>query len=155
MVSVFGYIQWDNRLRSDRRSRTAKEFTFCITVTDFATENKVTEHASIGTIQIPPNKDFVVEVSDDERRFQPFQFTASLPARGVFNGMGWTTRRPPLASVPLFSSPVRTAPGGMAIIRAELWDTSIDARPPGLCWKLHDGKRRIGAVSQMSRDASR
>ena len=72
----------------------------------------------------PPNKDFVIEVNDEQRRFQPFQFTASLPAEGIFK---WdaspVTER---TTIPLFSSPAQTVPSGMAVLRADLWDTSID-----------------------------
>jgi len=69
-------------------------------------------------------RSFVVAVTDTERRFQPFQFAADLPARGIFN---WTS---PLGnslpagvpSIPLYSSPVRNVPPGMAVLRAELLD---------------------------------
>jgi hypothetical protein len=73
----------------------------------------------------PPNKDFVIEVTDEQRRFQPFQFTASLPAEGIFK---WLDS--PLSertTIPLFSAPTRSVVSGMAAIRADLWDTSIDA----------------------------
>jgi len=76
----------------------------------------------------PPNKDFVIEVADEQRRFQPFQFTASLPAEGIFK---WDVAldSPPNArtTVPLFSAPTRSVASGMAAIRADLWDTSLDA----------------------------
>jgi hypothetical protein len=75
----------------------------------------------------PPKKDFVIEVSDTQRRFQSFQFIASVPTEGIYK---WDV---PLASpladrttIPLFSSPVRTVPSGMAVLRADLWDTSIN-----------------------------
>ena len=74
---------------------------------------------------IPPNKDFVIEVTDLQRRFQPFQFTASLPAEGIFK---WLDS--PLSTqttVPLFPAPTQSVASGMAVIRADLWDTSIDA----------------------------
>lgn len=105
---------------------------------------------------IPPNKDFIIEVSDDERRFQPVQFTASLPARGVFQWDGPDDSPPvPLSSVPLFSSPVRTSPGGMAIIRAELWDTSIDGPASWAVLEAYDGARRIaqGIADELGRIA--
>src|SRR5215213_7602441 len=77
---------------------------------------------------VPPNKDFVIEVTDVERRFQPFQFTASLPVEGIFK---WDVALDsPLSArttVPLFSAPARNVASGMAAIRADLWDTSIDA----------------------------
>lgn len=77
--------------------------------------------------QNPPSKEFVIEVSDEQRRFQPFQFNASLPVEGIFK---WDeSLASPLSersTVPLFSSTVRSVPSGMAVIRADLWDTSID-----------------------------
>jgi len=77
---------------------------------------------------VPPNKDFVIEVTDEQRRFQPFQFTASIPAEGIFK---WdASLDSPLAertTVPLFSAPTRNVASGMAAIRADLWDTSLDA----------------------------
>jgi hypothetical protein len=76
----------------------------------------------------PPNKDFVIEVTDEQRRFQPFQFTASLPVEGIFKWDG--SLESPLSTrttVPLFSATTRSVVSGMAVIRAELWDTSLDA----------------------------
>jgi hypothetical protein len=77
----------------------------------------------------PPQKTFVVEVFDEERRFQPFRFTTGLPARGVLNWAQPFGASPVSAggSIPLYSSPVRHVPAGMAAIRADLWDTSLDA----------------------------
>lgn len=77
----------------------------------------------------PPTRSFVVEVNDKERRFQSFQFTASLPEQGIYK---WTDDVPssPLAaceSIPLYSSPVRSVPAGMAVLRADLWDESRNA----------------------------
>jgi hypothetical protein len=76
----------------------------------------------------PPTKTFVVEVNDNQRRFQPFQFAASLPAKGIYK---WTDApSSPLVaseSIPLYSSPVRSVPAGMAVVRADLWDESRDA----------------------------
>jgi SAM-dependent methyltransferase len=74
---------------------------------------------------VPPNKDFVIEVTDLLRRFQPFQFTASIPAEGIFK---WLDS--PLSTqttVPLFPAPTLSVASGMAVIRADLWDTSLDA----------------------------
>ena len=73
----------------------------------------------------PPNKDFVIEVTDLQRRFQPFQFTASLPFEGIFKWLDspLSTR----TTVPLFPAPTQSVASGMAVIRADLWDTSIDA----------------------------
>lgn len=77
---------------------------------------------------LPPARNFVIEVNDNERRFQPFQFTASLPAEGVYQ---WTdplfsSPLSPAKSIPLYSSPVRAVPAGMAVVRADLWDGSND-----------------------------
>ena len=75
----------------------------------------------------PPNKDFVIEVTDVWRRFLPFQFTASLPAEGIFK---WdASLDSPLSertTVPLFPAPTQSVVSGMAVLRADLWDTSID-----------------------------
>lgn len=74
---------------------------------------------------VPPNKDFVIEVTDLQGRFQPFQFTASIPVEGIFK---WDDS--PLSertTVPLFPAPTQSVASGMAVIRADLWDTSIDA----------------------------
>lgn len=74
----------------------------------------------------PPKTSFVVTVTDAERRFQPFQFAADLPARGFLSWMSPLGASPPGAvlSIPLFSSPVRSVPGGMAVLRADLWDAA-------------------------------
>jgi hypothetical protein len=73
-------------------------------------------------------KNFVIEVNDIERRFQPFQFTASLPVRGVYKWVGPVFSSPPtpVESIPLYSSPVRSVPAGMAVVRADLWDAASD-----------------------------
>jgi len=77
---------------------------------------------------VPPNKDFVIEVTDAQQRFQPFLFTASLPNEGILK---WDVALDsPLSTrttVPLFSAPARNIVSGMAVIRADLWDTTIDA----------------------------
>lgn len=77
----------------------------------------------------PPTKDFVIEVNDQQRRFQPFQFTASLPAQGVYKWVSPVVDSPPnpSESVPLFSAPARSVPSGMAAVRADLWDATNDA----------------------------
>jgi hypothetical protein len=76
----------------------------------------------------PPNKDFVIEITDEQRRFQPFQFTASIPVEGIFKWDGSLDSPPSTrTTVPLFSAPTRSVASGMAAIRADLWDTSLDA----------------------------
>lgn len=81
-------------------------------------------------------RNFVIEVNDNERRFQPFQFTASLPVKGVYKWIGPQFDSPlssplslpptPGESIPLYSSPVRNVPAGMAVVRADLWDAASD-----------------------------
>lgn len=70
---------------------------------------------------LPTSRPFVIEVIDRSWRFQPFSFTAGLPARGLFT---WVCGSPlsGAAMVPLYSSPTRPVPGGMAVLRADLWD---------------------------------
>src|SRR5215213_3715076 len=73
---------------------------------------------------LPPKKDFVIEVRDDQGRFLPFQFVAALPNRGVYEWHDPVIGSPPLLtkSIPLYSSPARPVPAGMAMVRADLWD---------------------------------
>lgn len=77
-------------------------------------------------------RNFVIEVNDNQRRFQPFQFTASLPVKGVYKWIGPLVGSPlssppaPSESIPLYSSPVRSVPAGMAVVRADLWDAAGD-----------------------------
>jgi len=75
-----------------------------------------------------PKKDFVIEVNDEQRRFQPFHFTEALPIRGIYKWTSPVPTSPPssLNSIPLYSSPTRSAAGGMAVIRADLWDKQSD-----------------------------
>jgi hypothetical protein len=78
-------------------------------------------------------RNFVIEVNDGERRFQPFQFTDHLPVKGVYKWIGPLSSSPlglpptPNESIPLYSSPVRSVPAGMAVVRADLWDATNDA----------------------------
>src|SRR5688500_17506331 len=75
---------------------------------------------------LPPKTGAVVAVSDVARRFQPFQVVVQLPERGFFNWASPLAVSPPdvEASIPLYSSPVRNVPAGMAVLRADLWDSS-------------------------------
>ena len=69
-----------------------------------------------------PDKSYVVEVFDVEKRFQSFQFTAELPVRGIYQWESVPAASPnkKLSSIPLYSAPTRKLPGGMSVIRAEL-----------------------------------
>jgi hypothetical protein len=67
---------------------------------------------------LPPKKDFVIEMRDDQSRFVPFQFVVGLPAE-------WNqavSPPPAIRGMPLYSAATRTAPAGMAEVRADLWD---------------------------------
>jgi hypothetical protein len=77
-----------------------------------------------GAVNASPGKSFVVAVTDAERRFQPFQFTTDLPVRGIFNWVNAFGSSPPatIPSIPLYSTPVRSVPSGMAVMRADMWD---------------------------------
>jgi hypothetical protein len=67
---------------------------------------------------------FLIEVEDSWRRFLPFSFTAELPHRGLFElpclGSPPSPIDIPAQGVPLFSSPARLVPGGMAVVRAQI-----------------------------------
>ena len=70
----------------------------------------------------PPQKNYVAEVFDAERRFQPFQLTLELPVKGIYR---WENAPPSspnktLASIPLYSAPTRKILNAMSVIRAEL-----------------------------------
>src|ERR1041385_1949360 len=69
----------------------------------------------------PATKKFVIEVSAEYSRFQPFRIAIDLPTKDIFK---WTGGSPlsSMTSIPLYSSPARQAFGGMAVVRAELHD---------------------------------
>jgi hypothetical protein len=62
---------------------------------------------------------YVAEVADRRGRFQPFTIDLSLPSQGLAIPCA-PTGSPPSMFVPLFSTPSRRPPGGIAVIRAEL-----------------------------------
>jgi len=74
---------------------------------------------------LPKQLPFIIEVVDNERRFQAFSLQADLPTRGLFVWTCGSLSSPPLADmtlVPLYSAATRTVPGGMAVVRAQLWN---------------------------------
>ena len=79
---------------------------------------------------LPPKKDFVVEVRDDQNRFVSFQFVAALPNRGIYEWHEPVAGSPPspTKSIPLYSSAARTASAGLAVVRADLWDPTRGPR---------------------------
>lgn len=73
---------------------------------------------------VTQSKPFILEVVDGAGRFQPFLLQVEAPSSGLFQ---WTCDPAPTAAatlVPLFSSPTRVPPGGMAVVRAQLWDAA-------------------------------
>lgn len=104
--------------------------------------------------------DFVVEVRDQQDRFVPFQFTAALPARGIYQWNDTTGGSPPsgTASVPVYSSSARIAPAGIAVVRADLWDPFRDGHGAGAASaviELHDDQQLLarGIADQQGRIA--
>jgi hypothetical protein len=73
-----------------------------------------------------PQKSYVVEVSDNEKRFQSFQFTIELPVKNIYQWENIPVASPNknLASVPVYSAPTRKISGGMSVVRATLRDAS-------------------------------
>lgn len=70
----------------------------------------------------PPEKSYIVEVSDIEKRFQPFQLTVKLPVRGLYKWENIPALSPNKnqESIPLYSAATRKISGGMSVIRTKL-----------------------------------
>jgi len=88
---------------------------------------------------LPAALDYRCEVTDDDARFHPFAVDVRLPFRGLLNvacapsPLELDGRAPPLEdAIELFSAPTRTAPGAVAIVRAELVDAA-DGKPCAWC----------------------
>jgi len=78
----------------------------------------------------PVEAPFVFQLTDTQGRFLPFVFTAEVPLRGLFADDCGIASSPPDAttgSVPLFSTPSRVAPAGIAAVRADLKDAETGA----------------------------
>jgi hypothetical protein len=106
------------------------------------------------------SREFVVEVRDLEDRFLPFQFTAALPARGIFQWNDSTGGSPPtsIASLPVYSSCTRIPPAGIAVVRADLWDPSRNGHGAGAASaviELYDDQQLVarGIADQQGRIA--
>ena len=87
-------------------------------------------------------KNYIVEVSDTEKRFQPFQITVELPFKGIYQ---WENDPPvspnkSLSSIPLYSAPTRNIPGGMSVIRAHLRQTGGTPASWAVLEAYFDGK---------------
>ena len=84
-----------------------------------------------------PTRWYDIEVADDERRFLPFRFAAQAPRRGFVPFLEGLASPPasravdvPDRAVPLYPSPARAVPSGMAVIRMQLREPDADS-PPG------------------------
>jgi hypothetical protein len=78
----------------------------------------------------------MVEVTDLDRRFVPFSLRTWAPQRGLLAWPELSGLTSPLGSplgspfgatswVPLFSAPTRAVPGGVGVIRAQLYDPAL------------------------------
>ena len=77
----------------------------------------------------PAHRRLVLELSDERRRYLRMRFDADAPLRGLLRESAGPASPPDLdvPGVPLFSAPGRTVPGGLAAVRADLWDLHADA----------------------------
>jgi hypothetical protein len=73
----------------------------------------------------PAHAQFTLELADERGRYLSFRFDAEAPARGLFRESCGPSSPPELdvPGVPLFSAPGRMVPGGLAGVRADLWDS--------------------------------
>jgi hypothetical protein len=67
------------------------------------------------------------DLEDAAGRFMSYSFEAALPTAGLFVPACATSSPPIDAYAPLFSTPARSIPGGMAVVRAELFDATTGA----------------------------
>jgi hypothetical protein len=76
----------------------------------------------------PAHAQLTLELADELGRYLSFRFAAEAPARGLFVETCGPSSPPELdvPGVPLFSAPSRIVPGGLAGVRADLWDTVAD-----------------------------
>ena len=74
----------------------------------------------------PAHAQLTLELLDDRGRYLGFRFDAEAPARGVFREICGPSSPPELEvpGIPLFSAPSRIVPGGLASVRADLWDSA-------------------------------
>lgn len=99
----------------------------------------------------PPTRDYEIQVSDRMGRYLPLRFQASLPLRGLCVPES-LRRSPPMSSeIPLYSSPSRSRPGPMALLRSQLRDVASDQPVP---WALveawHQGRMLGRGVADAS-----
>jgi hypothetical protein len=66
---------------------------------------------------------FAIEVSDGQGRFLPCRIFTDVPQRVLtLEGELVSPPLPSLWSIPLYSSPARPVPGGLAVVRAEIYE---------------------------------
>jgi hypothetical protein len=94
----------------------------------------------------PAQARIVLELIDERRRYLDFRFDADAPARGLFRESCGGASPPELdvPGVPLFSAPSRIVPGGLAGVRADLWDLHADAPA---AWAVLDVTAAPGATA--------
>ncbi len=71
----------------------------------------------------PPQRTFIIDVIDSQRRYQPFRFAAQIPTRDLFtlDCLPETSPpNPPSASIPLHPARTYSVPPGLAVLRAHL-----------------------------------
>lgn len=83
-----------------------------------------------------PVKQYDLTVGDEQRRFQPFHFVCGAPQRGFARCSCGVTHSPvdpssPDDAVPVFPSGTRTAPAGIAVVRAQLEEWPLRSPAPG------------------------
>jgi hypothetical protein len=100
----------------------------------------------------PPQIACTVDVDDPAGRYLPCQFGVDVPHRRVLSD----PCTPPLPriglglGVPLFATPSRAVPPGMAAIRARLWDKTADEPAAGAVLEV----RRSGLLPLIGRGLS-
>ena len=78
----------------------------------------------------------VIEVSDCNGHFQPFTVEQLLPARGLAVPPCLQPTKPPANAVPVFSTPARPIPEGMAVLRADLIQVLPLGEPVPASWAV-------------------
>jgi hypothetical protein len=91
-------------------------------------------------------------VVDRLGQFLPFALAADVPFRGLFAEDCGLIASPPdaVVGVPLFAAPSRTAPAGIAAVRADLWDVVADAPA---AWAVLEVSAGAGPVHRGVADA--
>jgi hypothetical protein len=91
---------------------------------------------------------YTVVVNDPTNTYLPFQFSLRLPNRGFYGLAGSpldTTLVPDATWLPIFSSPARTTPDGMGVVRGLLMD-SVSGGPAAWALVRLDGPNMTPAV---------